>query len=215
MIDKVLEEISLDIDWRNEELKQIKLISDTLSDKELKFFLKGCIPLLYAHWEGFVVSSLKIVFKYLNNLKLNSDSYCDIFLTTAYEQTLKSLSDSTNFEKRKKHLITLYNTFKKEVKLNEKIDTKSNLNFKVLKEICEKININIARFEEYETELNQLVSIRNSISHGENAYNFNTYEDIDEYIQLVKNLMLDFQSEIQDLLKLEKYKKEIKYEQSI
>ena len=85
----------------------------------------------------------------------------------------------------------------------------------LLKEICEKININIARFEEYETELNQLVSIRNSISHGENAYNFNTYEDIDEYIQLVKNLMLDFQSEIQDLLKLEKYKKEIKYEQSI
>ncbi len=67
------------------------------------------------------------------------------------------------------------------LKLNEKIDTKSNLNFKVLKEICEKININIARFEEYETELNQLVSIRNSISHGENAYNFNTYEAIDEY----------------------------------
>ena len=214
-MDRVFDEIIFDIEWRNKEFLKIKEISNILNDEELKLFLKGTIPLVYAHWEGFVVSSLIVGFNYMNNLKLNSDSYCDIFLTTAYEQTLKSLSDSTNFEKRKKHLITLYNTFKKEVKLNEKIDTKSNLNFKVLKEICEKININIARFEEYETELNQLVSIRNSISHGENAYNFNTYEDIDEYIQLVKNLMLDFQSEIQDLLKLEKYKKEIKYEQSI
>lgn len=207
-MNRVFDEIILDIEWRNKEFLKIKEISKILNDEELKLFLKGTIPLVYAHWEGFVVSSLKIVFNYLNNLKLNSDSYCDIFLTTAYEQTLKSLDDSTNFEKRKKHLITLYKVFKEEVKLNEKIDTKSNLNFKVLKEICEKININIIRFKEYEIELNQLVNIRNSISHGENAYTFNTYEDIDEYIQLIKDLMLDFQSEIQDLLNLEKYKKE-------
>ena len=207
MIDKVLEEISLDIDWRNEELKQIILISDTLSDKELKFFLKGCIPLLYAHWEGFVVSSLKIVFKYLNCLKLNSNDYSEIYLTTAYEQTLKSLDDSTGFDKRRKHLTNLYKGFKEEVKLNEKIDTKSNLNYTVLEEICKKINIDINSFEIYKNDLNELVNIRNFISHGDGSYNFEQYEDIESYLELLKNLMLDLQSQLQDLLKQEKYKR--------
>lgn len=206
---RVFDELNLDIEWRNREFFNIKKISETLGEEELNLFLKSSIPLIYAHWEGFVVSSLKMVFNYLNNLKLNSDSYCDIFLTTAYEQTLKSLDDSTKFEKRKKHLINLYKIFKKEVKLEEKIDTKSNLNFRVLKEICEKINIDILKFEIYETELNQLVNIRNSISHGENAYSFSSYDDIDEYIQLIKDLMLDFQSEIQYLLSQQKYKREV------
>jgi len=163
---------------------------------------------LYAHWEGFVVSSLKIVFKYLNNLNLNSTHYCDIYLTTAYEQTLKSLNDSTAFEKRKKHLITLYKKFSDKVQLDTKIDTKSNLNFKVLEEICLKTNLNIDNFQIYKDELNELINIRNSISHGENAYIFEKFENIKKYIDLLENLMLDFQSELHDLLKNKKYLKE-------
>ncbi|MEY4504209.1 MAG: hypothetical protein RL154_502 [Pseudomonadota bacterium] len=207
MLDNIFNEITLDINWRSDELKKIENISLNLTGSELKIFLKSMIPLLYAHWEGFVVSSLKIVFKYLNNLKLNSDSYCNIYLTTAYEQTLKSLDDSTGFEKRKKHLINLYQVFKKEVKLNEKIDTKSNLNFDTLTEICQKINVDINNFSDYKEDLNQLVHIRNSIAHGENAYSFDDFEAIKAYVDLIEDLMLDFQSALQDLLKQEKYKK--------
>jgi len=208
MLDKVLEEISSDIQWRNDELKKIVTITSTLVDDELRLFLKSVIPLLYAHWEGFVVASLKISFKYLNNLKLNSDDYCEIYLTTAYEQTLKSLDDSTGFDKRKKHLVNLYSKFKNQVTLTEKIDTKSNLNFSILEEICKKTNISILKFDGYKEDLNRLVHIRNFIAHGDNAYKFENFEAIQEYIELIENLMLDFQSEVQDLLKEEKYKKE-------
>ncbi len=203
-----LEDISADIQWRNNELNSLKLISDNLNDDKLKLFLKGCIPLIYAHWEGFVVSSLKVVFNYLNSLQLNSTDYCDIYLTTAYEHTLKSLDDSSGYDRRKKHLINLYTEFSQIVKLDNKIDTKSNLTFKVLKEICLKTNLDINKFQEYKDELNELVSIRNAISHGENSYDFNYYEDIKKYIELLENLMLDFQSELQDLLKDKKYLKE-------
>lgn len=207
MLSNIFDEIASDISWRSEELKKIEIISSNLIEDDLKIFLKSIIPLLYAHWEGFVVSSLKIVFKYLNNLKLNSDNYCDIYLTTAYEQTLKSLDDSTGFDKRKKHLTNLYKEFRKEVKLSEKIDTKSNLNFENLVEICQKINIDNNKFNDNREDLNKLVHIRNSIAHGENAYSFENFEAIKEYIELVENLMLDFQSELQDLLKQEKYKR--------
>jgi hypothetical protein len=195
-----LDDISLDIEWRKSELSKIEEIAYNLNEVELKIFLKSCIPLIYAHWEGFVVSSLKIVFKYLNTLRLNSEQYCDTYLTTAYEQTLKSLDESTAFEKRKKHLVTLYKDFSNTVKLNTKIDTKSNLTFKVLMDICLKTNLDIDKFKEYEDDLNELVRIRNSISHGENAYTFESFEDIEKYIELLENLMLDFQSELQDIL---------------
>jgi len=208
MIEKVFEEIQEDITWRNLELSKIKNIALNLNDAELKIFLKSILPLLYAHWEGFIVVSLKIVFKYLNTLHLSSNDYCDIYLTTAYEQTLKSLDNSTGFDKRKKHLINLYKTFKEQVMLDSKVDTKSNLNFGILEEICKKINLDINKFTTYKEELNELVNIRNSISHGENSYNFESYDDIQKYLNLLKNLMLDFESEIQDLLKNEKYLKE-------
>jgi len=208
-IEKVLDEILYDIDWRKIELSQLENISINLKESELRLFLKGCIPLIYAHWEGFVVSSLKLIFTYLNNLKLNSQNYCDIYLTTAYEQTLKSLDDSTGFERRKKHLVRLYSEFSKSVKLDTKINTKSNLSFKILEEICLKTNLNFNKFEEYKDDLNELVNIRNSISHGENSYIFETFDDIKKYIELLENLMLDFHSELQDLLKDQKYLKEI------
>lgn len=207
MLNGIFDEITSDISWRTEELKKIEIISSNLLDSNSKIFLKSIIPLLYAHWEGFVVSSLEIVFKYFNDLKLSSDIYCDTYLTTAYEQTLKSLDDSTGFDKRKKHLINIYQGFKKEIKFSQKIDTKSNLNFATLEEICKKINININKFKEYKEDLNRLVNIRNSIAHGENAYSFESFEDIEEYIVLIENLMLDFLSELQDLLKQEKYKR--------
>lgn len=207
MLNSIFDEITSDISWRTEELKKVETILSNLSESDSKIFLKSTIPLLYAHWEGFVVSSLKIIFKYLNDLKLNSDIYCDIYLTTAYEQTLKSLDDSTGFDKRKKHLINLYQGFKKEIKLNEKIDTKSNLNFDTLVEICQKINIDINKFVDNKEDLNKLVHIRNSIAHGENAYSFENFDAIKEYVELIENLMLDFQSELQDLLKQEKYKR--------
>jgi hypothetical protein len=191
MIEKVFEEIQEDITWRNSELNKIKSIALNLNNTDLQIFLKSILPLLYAHWEGFVVVSLKIVFKYLNTLKLSSNDYCDIYLTTAYEQTLKSLNDSTGFDKRKKHLVNLYKTFTEQVKLDSKIDTKSNLNFGILQDICKKINLDINKFITYKEELNELVSIRNSISHGENAYTFESYDDIQKYINLLENLMLE------------------------
>jgi len=208
MDNKVLQEIDADIAWRKIELNQIECIANSLNETDLKFFLKSIIPLLYAHWEGFVVSSLEILFTYLNKLNLNSSNYCDIYLTTAYEQTLKSLDDSEAFDKRRKHLINLYKKFSEEVKLNKKIDTKSNLNFGILQEICKKTKLNIDKFKIYEEELNKMVNIRNSISHGENSYVFETYNDIQKYIDLLENLMLDFQSELQDLMLNKKYLKE-------
>ena len=49
------------------------------------------------------------------------------------------------------------------------MNTASNLNYKVLKEILNVFEIDMVEFEKYESNLNTLVNIRNAIAHGENS----------------------------------------------
>lgn len=208
-MDKVFETIQSNIDWRLAEFNSIEGVLLVLDGKQQKIFLRNTVPAIYAHWEGFVVSSIEIVFVYLNELGLTNQDYCYTYLTTAYEQTLKSLEDSSEFDKRKKHLTTLYDKFGNTVSFTGRIDTKSNLGFTVLTEICKKTNLKIASFEDYKLDLNKLLNIRNSIAHGENSHVFEKFNDIEKYISLLENLMLTFKNEIQYLLENEKYRKEI------
>lgn len=217
-MNKVFDLIQGDINWRLSELKEYENIVTNLGsndlendkyDAQVKIVLKSAIPIIYAQWEGFVINSMKTVFEYLNGLKLNDEYYCYTYLTTAYEQTLKSLGDSSKFEKKRKHLTTLLAKFGNTVSFTEKIDTNSNLNFKSLTEICEKTNLTITSFEDYRADLDKLLHIRNSIAHGENSHVFTEFNSIEKYITLLENLMLTFMSEIQNLLENEKYRKEI------
>jgi hypothetical protein len=215
-MNNVFESIQDDIDWRLLELKEYENIIENLNtnetdrrEKQVKIILRCSIPIIYAHWEGFVNYSLELVFKYLNEKKFNNQDFCCTYLTTAYEETLKSLDKSLNFEKRKKHLTNLYEKFDKCVVLPIKINTSSNLNFEVLQSICEKTNLDIKKFDSIKAKLNRLIHLRNSIAHGENAFNFDDFDEIQGHIDLLENLMSIFQNEIQDLLKNEKYKKEV------
>lgn len=219
-MNKVFDSITNDMEWRLLELKEyeniiINLDSATNYEAQTKIILRSALPIIYAHWEGFIVSSLKTTLKYLNDLNLNNKEYCFTYLTTAYEGTLNSLDDSNEFNKRKKHLTNLCVEFDNKVKFSLKVDTKSNLNFKVLSGICQKTKLDITNFNDYKTDINKLLEIRNSIAHGENAHVFSKYSDIELYIDLLENLMLNFKSEIEDLLKNEKYKKDNNNEQSI
>ena len=216
MINQILDEILENISWRLEEVRQYDSIINSLTsidnesyDMQVSLLLRSAIPMVYAHWEGFVVSTLNKLFTYLNSLELGSIQYCHNYLTTAYEQSLQSLVDSKNFDKRKKHLINLYNNFSTQVKFNKKIDTKSNLTFSVLQEICLKVNLDDTKFNEYKIELDKLVNIRNSIAHGDVQSNiFTEFKDIEQYIDLLEALMLDFNNEIQLILEKQKYLKE-------
>jgi hypothetical protein len=207
MYEDILNSIIEDISWRTAELQQIELASDKLSDVEKRVLLKSAIPLIYAHWEGFIVSSVKSIFDFLNKSELESYLLCDNLLTTAYEQSLTSIVASSGFDKRRKHLKTIQNMLGQKVKFENKIDTRSNLKFEILEEICEKLNINIAKFKEYKSVLNRLVDIRNSIAHGENSFVFEDYDSIQEYVVLLEELMLIFVQEIKEFLEDEKYKR--------
>jgi len=210
MFNKVLQEIEVDKDWRNLEIKKIEIICKKLDNQEFnKIILKSTIPMIYAHWEGFVVSSLRKVNRHLSSLQFTySDLHINL-LTNAYEENIKSLEDSLDYRKRINHLTLIFEKLTNKVEFGTKIDVKSNLKFKVLQDICLKFNFNISNFEEYKRDLEQLLKIRNAIAHGESAYTFEEYEDIEMYVVLLSNLMDTLYTEIDIFFRDEKYRRGI------
>ena len=57
-----------------------------------------CIPYVYAHWEGFIVESFKLLIDYLNNLTLKNTETANQLLTFSHLKTLRPLSGKQSFD---------------------------------------------------------------------------------------------------------------------
>jgi len=206
----LIDELYLNKEWRIEEIKKIgKAIEKSIDIKIQPSFFRSLIPMIYAHWEGFIVSSIKKYFECLNTYNFSIKDMDINYITTALEEKLENIIKSQNFDKRKKHLRILLSCLNTKIRFNnKKIDTKSNLNFEVLMIICEKLKFDKNRFKDYKLDLNELVNIRNAIAHGDTpAFEFKEYEEIEKYIVLIENLMLDFINEIENIIMEKKFKR--------
>ena len=210
---KILEEIEEANYWREMELRSLpKILVCIKHKKEKKALLNASIPLIYAYWEGFVSSSLKILMESLNEKKINCIDIHTNILTNGYEINLKEdLSNPTyrkeSFEKKCRKLECLVNLLNSDFKFqNFKVDTKSNLNFNVLKILCKKFNFSSEKFKTLESKLEKLVKRRNGIAHGEDSFPI-TKKDMDESIELYIELSGLLKNEIENFIKEYKYLK--------
>ncbi|MDM8546325.1 MAE_28990/MAE_18760 family HEPN-like nuclease [Candidatus Venteria ishoeyi] len=177
----VIEEISASNSWRDGEFAKFKLNAANV-DKNLWF--RMCIPMIYAHWEGFVVSSLRILISYLNSLELNPKNIRTNLVVIGLGDSYKTLSGKQSFVQRIEFTDKFSSLYKESLKFAKKIDTKSNLRSNVLEELCKMFGFNYENFIEYTSDIDRLVNIRNSIAHGENAFLLDL-ENIDKYIKAV------------------------------
>ena len=199
------------IQWRVTELALIKKIYLKLKTKEeKKFFLQSSIPTIYAIWEGFVKNILKSLLKFLDTKNILSKDISKELLVWSLNEKIKALKDSENFQKKIKNSQILLNQLNNEVKFSKiKINTKSNLNNRVLLELCS--NFGILNIEDFFSqneldELHRLVEIRTTIAHGgQNAIIIESIDDIQKYIVLVTKLMDNWIYLIDDFLKKKKY----------
>ncbi len=198
-------------EWRISKLALIKKIYIKLKTKdEKKFFLQSSIPTIYSIWEGFVKSILKSLLKFLDTKNIQPSNISQELLVWSLSEKIKNLKQSEDFKKQMKHSQILLAELDKKVKFSKiKIDTKSNLNNRVLKELC--VNFGIFNIEDFFSkdeldELFRLVDIRNKLSHGEeNAIIIESLDDIQKYIVLVIKLMDNWISLIDNFLLNEKF----------
>lgn len=198
---RVIEEILITNEWRDGDFAKLKVNSSKVDEP---LWCRMCIPMIYAHWEGFVTSSLKIMIDHLNGLELSSEKIPAQLVVVGLGDAYRTLSGKQSFEQRVEFTNKFRDLLKATIKFRSKIDTKSNLKSNVLKELCQMFGFDYEKFNGIVGDIDRLVHIRNSIAHGENAVNPDM-NNVKKYIESVTQAMDIFIGEINKFLMNEDY----------
>lgn len=178
MTHSLIDEIQAENNWRDGELATFK-VNPMKVDNLL--WSRMCVPMIYAHWEGFVVSSLKLLIGHLNSLKLTPSEVPTNLIVLGLATKYNSLSGKQSFDQKVVFTDSFIEIFKKAIKFKKDIDTKSNLNGNVLKDLCTVFGFNFDVFKDVTADIERIVMLRNKIAHGENSI-LPGSENIEKYI---------------------------------
>lgn len=185
--------VASEYSWRRKEITNLRNI--TLESRSFikESLFRSLIPILYAHWEGFVKQTSIAKLKYLSaagyKYKDLAPSFLAYALLVEYEGQIsnkrfdilsKIVSNETNFDMCLHHEAEKF------------IDAKSNLNSDLLKDILLKIKLDYSKFELKENFIDEsFLGLRNKICHGErvkiNEENFTLiYDEVNLLIDTFK-----------------------------
>ncbi len=178
---KVTDEIQIANEWRLGEFAKMRMNS---AGVDPAFWWRLCIPMVYAHWEGYVVSAIRILVGHLNELQLHPERVPVKLIVLGLGDSYRSLSGKQSMAQR----IAFTEKFRKllstTIVFEKKINTKSNLRPDVLEELCTIYGFNFDAFSEYTADIHRLVGVRNAIAHGENSV-VPTEENLNKYMDAV------------------------------
>jgi len=203
-INDLTEILDDEFQWRRKELFLFKSKIPLEISSIQKAYLRAGITMLYAHIEGFVKNMSTYYLQFISYKYLKHNELKSPLLATC----LKNKLVNTNNIERQVDLIDFFfidvNT-KANLPYKNIINTRSNLNFQVFEEILYTIGIDIIKFEKREEILNDLVSLRNTIAHGE--YKDIDYETYIGFYNEIESLMGEYKTEIENNAVLENYKR--------
>lgn len=206
------EYLERDLAWRKMEISQLFQILNESKSKQIVF--KSIILLLYAHWEGFIKKSSKYYLKYVSEKKIKIKeltlNFKAIVLKDYASKCINgeglNLSNEIALIKKQEHMEE--KKFKINVNIDDDLDTdiintKHNLNSKVLRNITEIIG---TRYNNaMQTRANyidaQLLYRRNTIGHGSkiskkeidnSTINFQDIMQLKDFVLL----MLDYYTDV-------------------
>lgn len=202
---ELIDLVGNDYAWRRKELKIIKDQIPSSPSPKQSAALRFCVPILYAHWEGFVKKSCELYLEFVAKKYLKHSELKPQFIALSLSKTLGNL-EIKNIEERTKAVEFLINEIDKNSNMLTKnvIQTKSNLRYSVLEEILFIIGIDETNFAHKRSLINDLVDARNNIAHGDylrveyEAYNL-MHQDTQQLMELLK-------TEIENAATLEEYK---------
>ncbi len=206
--DKLIEKIDHELSWRKKELIQLKFIVSSASTENENTILRSSIVLLYAHWEGFVKMALTFYLKHI----VDQELHCNELKPNFYAMSLLSEFERFKTTKKVKHYISLTQTVFSginnipRIQYDKIIDTKSNLNSELFKELMELMDLDPSI---HDTSFNlidkDLLATRNGIAHGEKRrLNKSAYLNIHDRIV---QIMDDLATQIKDSAINKSYKK--------
>lgn len=201
-IDELEEFVGSDYAWRRKELTNLRNLALSSKKHNQEILLRSAVPILYAHWEGIVKQISIAMLQYLVSKGFKYNELKPTFLAYAVLEKHQGQFPSKNNFSALADLFCegepgLNRLSSIQINPTRYIDTQSNLNSTVLKDITKKIGIDYSLFELKENLIDEsFVALRNKICHGERAqitpeeFNY-LYEEVISLINIFKNAVLN------------------------
>ena len=194
--------------WRLKEIANFKSMIKSADAIPQKSLIRAGIPLLYAHWEGFVKVASEV---YLNFVANQRHQYSDLrlcFMVRGLKKRLDELEESRNSKRNVEILRFVLKESDKRASIPYKnaVDTKSNLNSKAFKNVALSIGIDPGPYETKYNFINEsILRRRNMIAHGEYLdVGPNDYQNISD---TTIGLMRQYKTDIENAIVLQSYKR--------
>ncbi len=196
-----------DLIWRRKELSDMKAAIEKADQFSKPALLRALVAMSYAHWEGYVRTCANCYFEHLTLRKkqfveLERQIYVNSFLGR-----LDALHRSRVSLKERCKLINdiLDNESGRFSFLNPAlVDTRSNLNTDVIKDICIICGVDTDHFEQNRTFLDVLLlKRRNAIAHGQQEYIH--ADEIDDFVARILALMGFFRNLLENKVYMKEY----------
>lgn len=201
--------IDEDVIWRRKELKIILDLVQTSIGPKKDAALRFAIPILYAHWEGFVKRSCELYLEFVANKYKTHRELKPQFIALSLTKKLGAL-EIKNIVEKAETIDFLINEFEKRANIPVKniIQTKSNLKYYVFEEIIYILGLDTYTFDKYKDLIDSLVDTRNHIAHG--SYLKVTEQTYVDFNRDIDSLMSILKTEIENSAVMEGYLKSIK-----
>lgn len=165
--DDLFDSIDNELSWRKKELKLFKDSIPTEFSSKQTVLLRCAIPIIYAHWEGFVKHSCELYLEFVSNRNEVLRSLKPQFIAIALRNYIQAQEINKVSERTKAVEFIINNLdLPTTIPIKNVIKTKSNLKFDIFKDICHLLCIPIYEFEKKKSMIDELVDARNTIAHG-------------------------------------------------
>ncbi|SPD74229.1 hypothetical protein PITCH_A2190003 [uncultured Desulfobacterium sp.] len=207
-IESVLEEISNNLDQRRLGITNLHRVIQNYLGKSLEpTAVHMAIPMLYAHWEGYVRETCQLYLEYIESSGIKVGDLRSDLVGYLWTSTLKPLTGGLNFARKKAVAELALGCLQCPVKFEETeraINTRSNLNFDVLEDIAAHLCLDISPMLPLKRHLNALVHLRNHIAHGSRPHSLG-YSHFQEHASSVIEIMEGFERSLARSLEDQNY----------
>lgn len=188
-----------DFGWRLKEIAELKASVQNSGSIAQSTIIRAGIPLLYAHWEGFVKNAANAYIEFVSRKSLPLEKLSTNFIFLGLRKHLKGFSDRIAIHRG----IEIVNFIKfrpldqPELKFDGAITARSNLNSEVFKEIALTIGIDLDKYQSWYNWIDfTLLQRRNNIAHGLFlGVDFRSYITLsDEVIDILRKFKTDIEN---------------------
>ena len=206
---ELTDSLDRELSWRKRELSTILLQLEKSDLKVQVVMIRSGVCLLYAHWEGFVKAAAQRYLEYVANLRLRYRELQRNFLVVDLRRQIRRFANRRNTDQAKELVDKVLDGERRFSTNNiEPIDTRSNLNSKVLMDILNQVGINVSEYRSKDKLLDiRLVQNRNNVAHGKWLE-----MESDDYTELhtaIVGLMDRFRDDLENAVTKESYRAEV------